>query len=337
MPRDSDARIYEVRMNYHDAGFGLEFEASDWMEMVEEDFTSFEVIQRTLRTGEEEHKEHLREEGGEITPDEDPDEDIEGPRIHIKNPPQSWVDDPAEAVEIHDMLNMLLVRMGLGVLMERELEAQEDLLSDGQYKAALVRQSAFFEEYLTLASQIALQEQKDGVLSSNEFSIIERMGHRDRIRLAHLLGEIDEEDHALLQEMAKRRNEVAHTAWADFGSDEESQIRSIARRIRDLLERRIEDAEEGFDDDDEIQPTEDFIGFEALNPDLQLLQIAILTALNARGGTATVDQLREIVPGDPNEVEDRCNHMEAVGYLKADGESFSLTDYEFEFYEEEVA
>lgn len=336
MTQNPDARIYEIEINYRDAGLELKFQASDWRDMVEEIYTSFEVIQRTFRTDEEEHKEHLREKFEEIQPGENSDGEVNGPAFQIKNPPQEWVDDPAEIAEIHDMLNMLLARMGLFALMKKEKEAQQNLLENDQYKAALVRQSAFFEEYLTFSSQIALQKQKDDVLSSKEISIIKNMGHKNRIRLAHLLGEIDEEDHALLQEMAKRRNDVAHTAWSDFSSQEESQIRSIAQRIRELLERYIEEAEENIGEGNDIQPVEASIGFEALPPDLQLLQIAIVTALNTRGGTATVDQLREIVPGDPDEVEDRCGHMEAVGYLEMDEGMVILTDDGREFYEDKV-
>lgn len=336
MTPNSDARIYEVELNYRDAGLEFEFKGSDWKDMVEEIYSSFEVIQRTFRTDEEEHKEHLREFSEEIQPGEEGEGEVEEPRFQIMNPPQEWVNDPAEAAEIHDMLNMLLARMGLFALMKKEIEAQENLFENGQHKAALVRQSAFFEEYLTFASQIALQEQKDDVLSNKEISIIKNMGHKNRIRLAHLLGEIDEEDHALLQEMASRRNDIAHTAWSDFSSQDESQFRSIARRIRELLERYIEEAEENIEEGNDVQPMGEWIGFEALTPDLQILQIAIVTALNAQEGATTIDQLREIVPGEPDEVEDRCGHMEAVGYLTIDEGLVSLTDDGREFYKDKV-
>lgn len=337
MTEDSDPRIYDVEIVWRDAGFEMQISVDDWMEMVEKDFTSFEVIRGTFRTNRETAKERLREAWTEVGSEEQSERELDSdvPRIQLKNPPLEWQEDPGEAVQFFEVYNTLLARMGLHALTEQEIQAHQNLLESGHHKPVVVRQSAFIEEYLTLLSQMALQEYKGGVLSSKEMDLIESMGHTDRIRLSHLLGVINEEEHAILQEMASWRNNVAHTAWSEFDEQEESQIESTARRVLTFLEDQLQKSEAHFQDVDDVEPTEDFIGFNALDLDLQLLQLSVLTAVDELGGNAELSEIQTVLGEDRELVEKRCNRMVAVGYLDKSNGGYRLTGYGLDFIEDE--
>lgn len=328
MADESSERNYVVEFDYEDSGFSLLFEVDDWMEMVEEDFTSFEAIRNIFGQDFESTESELRESLVEVEEGEDPPE-REGASITFENPPQSWIDDPANAAEVYRMLNITRARMGLYNLMEIELAAQNSLLDAGRYKAAVIRQSAFFEELLTFYSQLALQGQKEDVMSNSELKIIEQMGHRDRIRLAKLLGEISTDEHAHLQHMAQWRNRIAHTPWNDFSSQDESQIESVARHITEILQSKIEGAEETFEEPDQQDQFE--MGFNELNTEIQLLQIGIATTIAELGGEADLSDIQSILLDDNDAVESRCNHMYAVGYLERAAGRYTLTEQGQEF------
>lgn len=335
MVEDSDTRIYEFEVNHRDAGYELGIPWRNWMELVREDFTSFEVIRGTFKTDRETFEERLREEFVEIKDDEDPEPVAEGPRFRIDNPPKQWTEDPANAADFLVPLNTLLARMGLYVLIEEELENLDELINETQYKATVVRQSAFIEDFLKFHTQLSLQSQKGATLSSKEMNLIEQMGNKDRIRFAHLLGAIDEDEHSLLQDMASWRNRIAHTSWTDFDSQDESQIESIAKQVRGFLKDQIEQAEDFFEDVDDPESTEEFIGFDALDIDLQLLQLSILDVIFEKGGSTTLSEIQDILPEDNDEIESRCIQMVGVGYLEKSGNEFRITEFGREFYEEE--
>lgn len=339
MAGQSDERVYEVEFEYQEAGYSLAFKVSEWMEMVEKDFTSFNAIKEVFGTDREDLEKSLREHMVEVDgeSDEEAGRDFDGPSIVFKNPPSSWTEDPAEAADVYDALNLLLARMGLYSLMETELEAENELISGGQYKSVLIRQSAFFEALLTFRAQLTLQEQKSGVLSRNEIGVVEDMGHRDRIRLAHLFGQIDEEEHGLLQRMANWRNQIAHTSWHDFDAQDESQMESTAKQVRDLLQQRIADAEGRFEEVDDQEQVDDFtLGFDALSTEQQLLQISIFTALDGLDGSASLSKIQEIVDMDSTLVKNRIGNMRAVGYIENDDGVISLTDQGRQFVVNEI-
>lgn len=142
-------------------------------------------------------------------------------------------------------MHLMLVRVGLWELMGKELEKQNRFFEQDLYRPLIIRQSAFFEDYLTLHCQLEFQALKEGTLANSELTLIDNMGHSARINLANLLGVIDQDDHDDLAEMAKVRNEIAHQAWTDTNNEQEARLRRVAERARDLLEKLMEDTRYG--------------------------------------------------------------------------------------------
>lgn len=153
------------------------------------------------------------------------------------------------------------------------------------------------------------------------------MRYGDRIRLAHIIGVIDEEGHGLLQEMADWRNDVAHTPWMDIGEQEQAQIKSAVEWVHEYLGTLLEEVEESFEEIEESGQIDDFdLGFGGHSVDQQALQLAIFTVLNARGGTTTLGAIQDIVEDEPGRIETRCHRMRSVGYVEMDGGEVRLTD-----------
>lgn len=311
-------RVYEIEVTYQDSGMSLNMAMEEWRPRIEEDFSSFEAIQEFYRRDLEEIAESLTEHGREV----EPDEEREGPGIVITNAPKEWKEDFAEAAPFLQLIEEQMVRMALFSLVEEELEEERRLWESEQYKPLIIRQSAFFESYLVLQCQLAFQQQKGESLSNNEMNMIEGMGHTDRIRLANLLGEIDEEDHGHLQSMASLRNKLAHSPWNGFDSDEEANIKSTARNVLNILESGIGAAYEAIERDEFGPSDDDFdIGFSGLDSETQLLQLGILDVMDANGGITALDHVETVVPGNPEDIRQRCLRMDHIGYLSLDMES----------------
>lgn len=218
-----------------------------------------------------------------------------------------------------------LVRLGISVLVEDEIEAERQLADEGHYRPLLVRQSAFYEELLTLWTMIAFQSYKEDTLTRRELEIIDQMGHTDRIRIAHLLGIIDEEEHGMLQSMATRRNDIAHNAWSGIEPEELTQIESISKGVLELLEDLIKEPEELESKAAINSAGDDFdMGFSALDTATQLLQLGILDVLSQKGGEAPLTKVQSILLQPDSEIENRVNLMEQIGYIDIDNGSIRL-------------
>lgn len=322
MSGDEEDRVYEIEVTYHDSGFSLGFDMDEWRGRIEEDFSSFESIKEFYRTDYDDFERAI----GEYAEEVPTDQSYDGPGIVITNAPKGWKEDSERAAPFIRAAEKQMVRMGLFSLIEDEVEAQNDLLDVGRHKPLIIRQSAFFEAYLELQSQLAFQHDRDRPLSTSEMNVIEGMGHTDRIRLAHLLGVITEEEHGHLQSMATRRNELAHNPWSGFDDDEEMNIKTTAIKVLEILEGEINRVYEQIEEDD-LGPADDSfdIGFGGLEPGLQLLQLGILDALDSLGGKAPVAKVALILPYDPDDVQQRCLRMDHMEYLALDAEGETAT------------
>lgn len=322
MSGDSGKQRYIIDIEYTDAGFQMVFDMENWYEKIEEDFTTFEAIKDFYRKDTAEFRNELSEAAREVPPGEP----IEEPTIVVKNAPKEWKEDSSEAAPYLDFTHRILVQLGLQVLIQDELDEEEALLEQGQFKPLIVRQSAFFEELLILRSLLELQSLKEETLSSKELNIIEQMGHQDRLRFAHLLGIIDEDEHGLLQEMAKWRNRIAHTAWPEFDAQDESQIQSTAERVNSLLNEELKTSQAKTE---EAEPTpeihDSFIGFPALSTDLQNVQLGILAILREQGGEAKLAKVQEILTEDDDLIAQRSLRMDDIGYLRMEGGKLEKT------------
>jgi hypothetical protein len=321
MSEDNNNQIYEIEVTYRDSGIALKLDMDQWRDRIKEDFSSFEDIKEFYRRDLAEFAEALSEHGKEIPPNESPD----GPAIAVSNAPKAWKEDFSQAAPFLDLIEERLVRMGLFLITEQEVEAQRGLLDAGQFKPLLIRQSAFFEGYLELHSQLALQDQKDEPLSNKEMNLIEGMGHTDRIRLAHLFGVIDEEEHGHLQSMASLRNKLAHSPWGDFSDDQENNIEATARRVFEILKGEIEHSDD-WDEEMDSQAIGDFdIGFSGLDTSTQLLQLGILDVLEAQGEETSLSELCTVLPQDNGQIRQRTLRMDHIGYVNLNKESERVT------------
>jgi hypothetical protein len=322
MPEEDNDHLYEIEVEYRDSGFLLELEMDQWWDRVEEDFSSFEDIKEFYRRDPTEFAEALSEHGEEIPPNESPD----GPGIVVSNAPKQWKEDFSRAAPFLNLIDEQLVRMALYLITEQEVKSQQELLSANQFKPLLIRQSAFFEGFLELHSQLAFQDQKDGPLSNKEMSLIEDMGHTDRIRLAHLFDVIDEEEHGHLQSMASLRNQLAHSPWDDFDADQENNIKATAKSVFEILNAKIEQADDCVEEDIDSQAIDDFgTGFSGLEPRIQLLQLGILDVIKSQDEESTLSELCTVLPQEDSQIRQRTLRMDHIGYVDLDKESERVT------------
>lgn len=323
MSTKDDDQIYEIEVTYQNSGFTLKFEMDEWRDRIEDDFASFDAIKEFHRQDFEEVAQQMSEQGEEIPEGETPD----GPGIVISNPPKEWKEDLGRAAPYIRYAEQQMVRMGLYLLVEEEVDAQQELVDEGRFKPLIIRQSAFFEAFLEFKSQLAFQQQKEAPLSNNEMSVIEGMDHTDRIRLAHLFGVIDEEEHGHLQSMASLRNRLAHMPWGEIDVNEEANIETTARKVLQILEEEIEQADGEFDDAElETAADDDFdMGFSGLDADTQLLQLSILDIVATDGSEVKLSRIEKVIPGDADEIRQRCLRMDHIGYVDLDKESETVT------------
>lgn len=220
---------------------GFVMKMGGWEEVIEEGYSSFESIRKTFQTSDD------------VVPDllvfgDDADEDEEDEEeeyILFKNPPQRLVDNHDWQRLVLGRLYNYLAEIGLFLLAEEEYEKETELLEDDDVRTLLVRQSAFFEDYLTVLCQILFQRQAGRVLSNKEMSIIAQMGHEDRTRMAYLLGGISEDTHGYLQQMVSARNNIAHNSWTDHTEEDLNNYRTVAEKVLKVLESYVTQPEEG--------------------------------------------------------------------------------------------
>ena len=163
-------------------------------------------------------------------------EDDDGTQQLIQNPPDEWVDnkDLQEDVLI-GVVSRLVAQHALAHIADEEYNTLSKILDNGDFKMAIVRMSAFFEEFLSVQCMMELRDQKGEDMSRKDLDLIEEMGHSDRIRLARLLRVLDEKQHGYLQRMASRRNEIAHTPWSSIDEERQEDIRDTAIKAHEAL------------------------------------------------------------------------------------------------------
>lgn len=321
MSEDSAPEIYEIDIEFTDSGLQMVLDMEEWLAKAENDFGTFEDIIEFYRKPPKEMVEDFEEGLEEV----EPDEPRETPGIVINNPPKDWKEEPRELAQILDFVHQQLVGFGLRSLIEQELEEEQVLIDQEQFKPLVIRQSAFFEDLLTFRSLLAWQEQKESTLSTSELSIIENMGHSDRLRVAHLFDIIDEDEHGILQEMARWRNQISHTAWPEFDSQQEAQIQSVGERIHDMLEEEIQAEEDELDETHSID--EDFdIGFGGLDIETQNLQLSILDVIQSQGGPVEIDYIQEVLPQPDDQLAQRCLRLSEVGYVERQDRTLRLKE-----------
>jgi len=323
MSEGEKGQTYEIEVTYQDSSFSLNLPMDQWRDRIEDDFSSFDSIKKFYRTDIEEMAEKMSKHGQEVESSEGELE--EEPSIVVSNPPSEWVEDFGQAAPYIRLAEEALVRMALFSLVEEEVEEQKKLWEAGQFKPLIIRQSAFFEGYLELQSQLEFQNQKEDSLSSNEMDIIEGMGHTDRIRLAHLFGVISEEEHGYLQSMASRRNELAHNPWGEISSDREANIKATAENVLGILESEIEEAHEEIEEYEEQPANDDFNGFNKLDIDTQLLQLSILDVIASQGGEVSLAKIQSILSHNSDKVQQRCLRMHHIGYIELIQETDMVT------------
>lgn len=312
----------EIDVQYTDSGFQLVMNFEQLRPKIEDDFGSFERIIEFYGTDPTE----LRRRFGDGLREVPDGEGSEERGLVINNPPKQWTENPSEAAPFIEQIHTTIVRFALGYLMEEEIEAQEELLNLSQFKPLIIRQSAFFESYLILQLLLEFQDQKGESLTTREIKLIRRLGHTDRVRLAHLFGVIDEDIHGILQQMASFRNDIAHNSWSEFDSQTESQIQSVAEKVHQFLKSEYQ---QGIDTDSQTDVTQDDnfdIGFSGLEPSLQLLQLSILDIIRKEGEETTLSRVQSILPHDDVEIRQRCLRMDHIGYISLNEESVRIEE-----------
>lgn len=213
------AHIYEENGN---AVLGIN---DEWWNQTKDDYIGFESFKNYFR----------RNKVSERLINFDKNSRMEG---LIENPPESWLSDSGNDLLYDVMSGVIYIFVSnkvLKTLAQSEYESIEQLIERNEFKTAVIRESAFFEEFLVLMSVRRLRDNKLETLSNKDLNLVEQMGHSDRIRLARLLRIIDEEQHGYLQEMAFRRNDVAHTPWREFDKGAEDNIQRVVVKANDVL------------------------------------------------------------------------------------------------------
>lgn len=234
-------KIVDIRFEDHDDGWLIKI-GPDWEPIVEEYYTNFEALKKTFITdpsGIPNKVEKLEDETSDS-------EGLDQPKFQVHGP-TALLENRQAQIRLFDFIYKQLCWVGLWKLAQTEYDAQSELIEREEYKCAIIRQSAFFEDYLTFLCQLQFQELKAGVLSNNEFKMISQMGHTDRIRLASLLNAISDEEHGYLQQLAKRRNELAHNSWTDFSQEKEREFKNASSKVHKILNRLLDSAEEAKD------------------------------------------------------------------------------------------
>lgn len=125
---------------------------------------------------------------------------------------------------------------------KQEVEAQNALVQDGYFEAAVLRQAAFVETMLNLAVEQELTELKGSELSDNEESIFRKISNKDVVYLANILDILDEGQYHAFSELMYTRDELAHNWWLLMEEDRDAE--RVSERIIDLLEESGPDNEE---------------------------------------------------------------------------------------------
>ena len=134
-------------------------------------------------------------------------------------------------------------------ILSREVEEQQSLIQDGHYASAVLRQSTFFETLLNSNIKEEFEDITDRELYNSEEGLIDSLGHKNTVQLAHMLGIIDERERSILLDMANWRNTVAHEWWFVAERANQKELRDVATTVKDLLWESIEEMVENSDDD----------------------------------------------------------------------------------------
>lgn len=223
-----------ILFEQHGDGFLLKF--GGWEKVLEKGYMSFEGIRKTFQTSNDVVPDLMAQEG-------EGDEDRE--YIRVINPPEPLLDNPDWQIAILGRLYNYLAEVGLYHIAMEELETQYGLLEREQFKTLLVRQSAFFEDFLRVLCQTHFQAYANRVLSNKEMKLIAQMGHQDRTRIAYLLGAITEKEHGHLQEMVSARNTITHNSWTEFDEADEQRYESVSKKVNGVLEDYLDRIDQG--------------------------------------------------------------------------------------------
>jgi hypothetical protein len=207
---DKDAPLFEVN--------------PEWWELVRDEYLDFESF-----------KEYFRKESA---PDRIVSFELEdGMRALLENPPEEWLEEDNDFFEdfVVGTISRMIGEYALAHLAMEEHSEIGELLDECKYKIAIIRESAFMEEFLAVQCMVELRNRKMEDMSNKDLKLIEQMGHTDRIRLARLLRIVDETQHGYLQRMANLRNDLAHTPWGSFDGEIEDDVRDIANKVHSTL------------------------------------------------------------------------------------------------------
>lgn len=197
----------------------------DWWSQCRDEYAGFESFKYYFRQNRPEDRlvDYNRENG------------MEG---LVEKAPEEWLSDEGLLFDvICGAVCRFVAAKALKSLAKEEYASIELLLKKNDFKTAIIRESAFFEEFLVLMCMRELRDTKHETLSNKDLNLVEHMGHSDRIRLARLLRVLSEEQHGYLQEMASRRNKIAHTPWGEFSEEEEADIQRVATKTHEVLVR----------------------------------------------------------------------------------------------------
>lgn len=127
------------------------------------------------------------------------------------------------------------------VRIQDEYEIEEKLLEEEMYKTVVIRQSTFFESFLTSVIKIKVEESIDREISNSEEHFLNQgLNPRGKVYLADWFGQIDSQVREALLELMSIRGQIAHEAWVEMEEQEEENLKRIANRIHDQIENILE-------------------------------------------------------------------------------------------------
>lgn len=130
------------------------------------------------------------------------------------------------------------------VRIEDEYETEKKLLEENMFKTVIIRQSTFFESFLTSLLKMDIESRIERSLSRSETHFLTQgLNPKGKVYLADWLGQIDESEREALLELMSIRGTIAHEAWIELESQDNENLERIAKRIHnqigDLLDSDI--------------------------------------------------------------------------------------------------
>lgn len=118
-----------------------------------------------------------------------------------------------------------------------EIEEQKDLIEKEKYNAAIIRQSSFIEHLLNKNLESKLEEVKGDDISNNEMRYIEDVGTTNKVRLANMLGVIeDENEQRIYSTLMSARNDLAHNWWIDISDEDRDRFERTSKEVLEQIE-----------------------------------------------------------------------------------------------------